>query len=345
MRISITGRGALLAAGIGLAGCLAVGFSLGEETGLRGWTRGKGWGRAWGKDDERGALNFMTDATRLAAISLVKSGKVYDLGVPYDRSSFTWPGHSPGEVITFRSPEVVKRQAGSPAAGDPSGTAWHSCALFISDNVGTQIDGLGHITAGDDNHWYNGFTEAQAGGDFGIRKCDAAGIPPVILRAVLIDVAGWKKVESLPQSHAIGPDDLRAALEAQGTAIEPGDAVFIRTGVLRHWGEDGSNHEVIAKHDSAGIRLDAAKWLVEEKGASFVGADTSGLEVGPAPEGSSSFIPVHMYLLIEQGVHIGELHYLEDLARDKVYRFCYIALVNKVRGAVAGFTLRPVAMI
>jgi hypothetical protein len=28
--------------------------------------------------------------------------------------------------------------------------------------------------------------------------------------------------------------------------------------------------------------------------------------------------PVHKYLLIEQGVHIGEFHFLEDLARDRV---------------------------
>jgi hypothetical protein len=48
--------------------------------------------------------------------------------------------------------------------------------------------------------------------------------------------------------------------------------------------------------------------------------------------------------LVEQGVHIGEFHYLEDLAREKVYEFCYVATVNKIVGAVAGFTLRPVAI-
>ena len=55
-------------------------------------------------------------------------------------------------------------------------------------------------------------------------------------------------------------------------------------------------------------------------------------------------MPTHDYLLIEQGVHIGESHYLEDLARDKVYGFCYIALVNKIRGTTAGFALRPIAI-
>ncbi len=76
----------------------------------------------------------------------------------------------------------------------------------------------------------------------------------------------------------------------------------------------------------------------------MVGADTSGLEVGPAPEGSRSFNPVHDYLLIEQGVHIGEFHNLEDLAKDRAYEFAYICGVNKIKGAVAGFTLRPIAI-
>ena len=76
----------------------------------------------------------------------------------------------------------------------------------------------------------------------------------------------------------------------------------------------------------------------------LIGSDTSGLEVDPAPAGSDSFIPVHKYLLVEQGVHIGEFHYLEDLARDQVYEFCYVATVNKIAGGTAGFALRPLAM-
>ena len=127
----------LPAALLGISGCFAFAYSLGEAGALRGWQKGKGWGWIWGKDDEVGSLNAMTGATRLAALSLVKEGKVYDLGVAYDRSSFKWPGHNPCEVMTFRSPEGVKRQGDvAVVPGDPSGTGWHSCALFVSDNVG-----------------------------------------------------------------------------------------------------------------------------------------------------------------------------------------------------------------
>jgi hypothetical protein len=52
----------------------------------------------------------------------------------------------------------------------------------------------------------------------------------------------------------------------------------------------------------------------------------------------------HVYLLVQQGVYIGEFHYLEDLARDKVYEFLYVNATNKIRGTAAGFTMRPVAI-
>jgi kynurenine formamidase len=255
--------------------------------------------------------------------------------------------------MTFRSPEGVKRQADNPALvnDNPSKTAWHSCALFMNDNVATQIDGLAHATEGDDDHWYNGFTEKDWGGNWGPRKADASTIPPIVCRGVLIDVAGGKGVDALPSNYAITVEDAKAALAKQGTPLKPGDAVFFRTGTLRHWGEAGGDHATIGKHDSAGITLETAKWLVEEQGALFIGSDTSGLEYGPKPEDAKayrekygSFMPCHNYLLIRQGVHIGEFHNLEELARDRAYEFCYVAVTNKIKGSTAGFTLRPLAI-
>jgi kynurenine formamidase len=315
---------------------------------IKGWKKGKGWGWIWGKDDEVGSLNAMTPETARAALGLIKEGKVYDLGVPYDRTSFKWPGHSPAEVMTFRSPEGIRRQGDFPAAVsrkvNPTGVAWHSSAIFINDNVGTQIDGLGHVTVGDDHHWYNGFKEADWGGNWGIRKCDATTIPPIITRGVLIDVAGLRKVEALPAHYKITASDLQAALARQKTTLRPGDTVLIRTGTLRHWGASGADHKTLGIHDSAGIDLPAARWLVEQQGAILLGSDTSGLEHGPGPGDPASFIPVHRYLLVEQGVHIGEFHYLEELARNHIWEFCYICMTNKIRGTTAGFTLRPIAL-
>ena len=127
-------------------------------------------------------------------------------------------------------------------------------------------------------------------------------------------------------------------------SLRPGDVVLVRTGTGRYWGEDGADHAKIAEHDSAGPDLEATKWLVEDQGAMMVGSDTSGYEVNPPPGNPGTFIPVHRYLLVDQGVHIGEFHYLEGLSKARAYTFCYIATTNKIKGTVAGFALRPIAV-
>ena len=319
-----------------------------NDVSLKKWKQGTGWGWVWGADDEVGSLNEMTNDTRLSALKIPGTGEIFDLGVSYDRTSFKWPGHSPGEVMTFRSPDGVRRQGDFPPA--KTGTTWHSCALFMSDNVATQIDGLCHVVEGDDNHWYNGFREGDWGGDWGPRKCDASTIPPIIARGVLIDVAGLKGERALPPHYSITPDDLQAALTRQKTTLKPGDVVLIRTGAMQFW-EDLKDRERLAAHDSAGLSLEGARWLVEQNGAMMIGSDTSGLEYSPAAEDADahqkkygSFIPVHNYLLVEQGVHIAECHYLEDLARTKSYEFCYMCSTAKIRGTTAGFALRPIGI-
>jgi kynurenine formamidase len=325
--------------------CLPVAFLLTAQN-PKGWQKGKGYGWVYGPNDEIGSLNAISSPDEvLKALREVKTGKVYDLGVLVDQKSFKWPGHASIEIMSYRSPDGVRRQKDIGTFVDsPRSVAFHSCALYISDNVGTQIDSLGHITSGNDSHWYNGFKEADFGGDFGLMKADADTIPPIIGRAVLIDVATWKGVDALAGNYAISPKDLQAALASQKTDVEPGDIVMIRTGTCRYWGATGADHAKLSQHDSAGITLESAKWLVEQKGAVFVGADTTGLEVGQDPAQPGAAIPVHEYLLVEQGVHIGELHNLEGLARDRVYRFVYVAVTNRIKGATAGFTLRPLAI-
>jgi kynurenine formamidase len=341
----------LLAAGLGVAAIAAPGAA--QDAGMKRWKQGTGWGWVWGPEDGGGALNELTDASRLAALRLATRGQAYDLGLPYDRNSYRWPGHSPGEIISFRSPAGVQQQRDlaftTPEGGNTGHTRWHSNVLFMNDNVATQIDGLAHITHGADNHWYNGFREDQWGGDFGVRKADVTKIPPIVARGVMIDVAGQKGVESLPANYEITVADLEAALRAQNVDVTPGTVALIRTGTARYWGENGGDHAKIAGPDTAGIGLSAARWLVEQKGALAVGSDTSGLEcLPPRPADSQavggSFNPVHVYLLVNQGVHIMEFHNLERLAADRVYEFAYVATTNAIRGSVAGTALRPMAL-
>src|SRR6478735_2423579 len=95
---------------------------------IKGWQRGSGWGWIWGKDDEVGSLNAMTDQSKAAALRLAQQGQIYDLGITYSRQSYKWPGHSPGEIMSFRSPGGVDAQKDAvvDAKSNSSNTRWHS---------------------------------------------------------------------------------------------------------------------------------------------------------------------------------------------------------------------------
>ena len=319
------------------------------------WEQGKGWGWVWGDDDQLGNLNELSPELTLKALSLVKEGKVYDLGLMYDRNSYRFEGHNPGEIISFRTPDGLNTQDDldfvTSEEDNSLNTAWSSNALFISDNVATQIDSFGHIYEGSPPEAYNGYRSEEIQGDFGLLKLGADTIPPIVAPATMIDVAGSVGEDPLPESFGIGPDRLQDALDKQGVDIDPVDIVLVRTGTGGVWLEGdgvGANHDEIAKADSAGLTVSGARWLVEEKGALAIGTDTSGIEQLPPSEqldGGTSFNPVHVYLLARQGVHILEYHNQEDLAQDEVYKFAYVLGVNKIEGAAAGTALRPIGIV
>ncbi len=306
---------------------------------MAGWEKGKGWGWIWGAEDEIGALNAITPVSVLASLKLVKKGRVCDLGVMVDRRSFRWAGHAPTEITSYRTPHG-ERARGDDVPG-PNDPRWHSTLIFTSDNIGTHLDGLGHITVGTgpDTHWYNGFKEHQYGGDFGVSKAGADKYPPIVARGVLVDVAAWKQVDALPAHYAITPQDIEQALAWEKVELRLGDVVLVRTGTGRFWGETGADHEALACHDTAGISLETARWLIEQFGPIMIGSDTSTVEVMPYAGES-----VHVYALVEQGVPLGELHWLEGLSGERAYEFAYFATTNKIKGAAAGIAMRPVAI-
>ena len=307
-----------------------------------------------GDEDELGNLNELSPELVKKAISRIEEGKVYDLGLMYDRRSYKFAGHSPGEIMSFRTPAGELLQEDLPfvvSEEDNSlNTTFTSNALFISDNVATQLDTLGHIYEGSPPHAYNGFRSEDIQTDWGLMKLGIETVPPIVAPATMIDVAASEGQDPLPKSFGIGPDRLQAALDKQGVDIDPLDVVLVRTGTAGVWMKGdgvGANHAELEGPDSAGLTVSGAKWLVEEKGALAVGTDTSGIEVLPPSEqldDGTSFNPVHVYLLVRQGVHILEYQNLEALAEDQTYKFAYILGVNKIKGGTAGTVLRPMGI-
>lgn len=292
----------------------------------------------WGPDDQIGRLNLMTDASRAAVMGQVAGGQVYDLSVEYfigmpswqaagDPHYRLWMTHTPhGTVID-----------------DPLGlgtsmnehVSYTGAAISMYTHTGTHIDALAHF--GLDGKIWNGFSADEHLGDRGWKVGGAEKIPPIIARGVLIDIAGHRGVEMLPPGHRIGREDLVAALEAQKVDLREGDVVLIRTGRMRIYA-DASEYMA----NPPGMDMSAARYLVEERGAMIVGADNLSFEVFPS-EVDGNYVPVHTYLLAEKGAPILELVFLEDLARDKVYEFAFVAGSLKLRGADAA-PLRPLAL-
>ena len=292
----------------------------------------------WGPEDEIGTLNMMTDATRLEILSRISGGKVYDLGVEYfvGMPSFYGRGDPRYHYALTHTPR-------GNAVDDPSaiGPAMNEKIIYTGDvvsmytHMGTHVDALNHF--GLHGKIWNGFSADEHLGDQGWHKAGAETIPPVVARGVLIDVAAAKGLDVLPDAYKITARDLEEALESQGTQLEGGDVVLIRTGRMKVY-YDAEKYMA----NSPGLGLGAAKWLVEEKGAMMLGADNLSFEIRPS-DIPGNWIPVHTYLLAEKGMVFLEVVNLEGIARDKVYEFAFIGGSLKFRGASAA-PMRPLAI-
>jgi len=203
-------------------------------------------------------------------------------------------------------------------------------------HTGTHLDALNHF--GLHGKIWNEYSAAD---HLGVRGWAKAGIdkyPPIVARGVLIDVAKSKSMVRLPASYAITVADLQDALKKQGTKLQPGDVVLVRTGLMTLW-PDENKYRLL---DEAGLSLEAAQWLVEGQKAMLLGSDNLGVESLPSPD-PANFVPVHSYLQAEHGVSILEAAWLEDLSKDQVYEFVFIASPLKFRGGTAS-PIRPIAI-
>lgn len=291
----------------------------------------------WGPDDGIGRLNLITPDSRAAILGRIRGGAAYDLSVDYfigmpswqaagDPHYRMWMTHTPhGTVVD--DPLGVGREMNEQVS-------YSGAAVSMYTHMGTHIDALSHFGLG--GRIWNGFRPEEHLGDRGWRVADAAALPPLVARGVLLDVAGARGVSMLPAGYRITADDLRQAARVQGVELRTGDVVLVRTGRMQAY-EDAAAY----MDDPPGLGMDAARYLVEEAGAMVVGADNMSLEAFPS-EVEGDYVPLHTYLLAQNGVPILELVYLEELARDGIWEFAFVGGPLKLRGADAA-PLRPLA--
>ena len=279
----------------------------------------------WGAADERGSGNHMKAESVLRATRLIKTGEVIELSYVLN-SSMPLVGTRRFDVHTKRTfMNQFSNRRGS------------NEEILISEmgQVGTQLDGFAHQTIED--KVYNCFKLDEISTRGGFTKVGIEKVGALITRGVLIDVAGLKGVDTLPDTYEITVQDLQQALTRQNLKLQPGDAVIIHTGWGKLWGKDNARYGKTCP----GIGVAAAEWLAKQD-PMLVGADNWPVEVLPNPDPQIS-APVHQIMLVVNGIHLLENLKLDELAAKRVYEFAFMLQPLKLQGAT-GSTVAPVAV-
>jgi kynurenine formamidase len=279
----------------------------------------------WGAADERGSANHMKPESVLRATRLIKTGEVIELA----------------HLLTAQGPFFGTRRfdvhTKRTFMNQPSNRRGSNEEVVITEigQVGTQFDGFAHQTIED--KVYNCFKVDDISTRGGFTKVGIEKVGSLITRGVLIDVAGLKGVDTLPDTYEITVQDLQQALQKQNLKLQPGDAVIIHTGWGRLWGKDNARYV----KSCPGIGVQAAEWLAKQD-PMLVGADNWPVEVAPNPDPQIS-LPVHQIMLVVNGIHLLENMKLDELAAKKVHEFAFVMQPLKAQG-LSGSTVAPIAV-
>jgi len=292
--------------------------------------------------EEVGPIANMPGGKIVEAARLVRQGRWFSLATSRFPGMPLFPGHPPFQVLNYRTPAGIRAEGAQPW-GPPNdvGLGYMADYVMATSHSGAHVDALAHMTVGEDDHWHGGGNTGEHLTDKGPSVGDAEKLPPFFTRGVLLDAAGYRGVQALPAGSPIGADELGAIAAREGVEVRPWDTVLIRTGYLAFW----PDREKMAEHRTAGPDLSAGEWLLE-RGVVATGTDTETYEVQPAPDRGTPANPqpVHTRLLIEAGIYIMESVYLEELAKEGIHEFLFVALPVKIRGAT-GSMIDPLAVV
>jgi kynurenine formamidase len=262
----------------------------------------RNWGR-WGADDERGTTNLITPDKLVEAAKLIKRGAIFDLGIPFDESG---PQPGGGRI----NPVRLMSETGDLQVF-PGGFKYADDYVFMPLQGASQWDSLAHVYY--DDQLYNGWPAHDVtvkGAAHNAIDKQAKGIAG---RGVLLDIAALKGVEWMQAGEVITPADLDAAIERQGgVAVGRGDILLFRTGWRKKFLTD--HDPVTFMAGEPGLGQDCCAWL-RERDVAVVASDNWAIEVLPG-EVADCVFNVHMVLIRDMGLTLGEILDFEELATD-----------------------------
>jgi kynurenine formamidase len=289
------------------------------------------WG-VFGPSDEFGCLNFQTAQTVRRGSEEVALGRVVNLNVPL--------GEPQPQFWASRTKPEQRITVGK--------TVRDEYIDNFNTQVSSQIDGFAH-------HRFRAFgyyggrqdEDLDQHGALSMHRWAERGI---VGRGILADVEAHvlqSTGESITQQRlAIGPELIAATLEAQGTVLEPGDMLLVRTGwlgwyrglapgVRQDLADRWTADRKLATLPGISPSIDAARWLWNSQ-VSLLALDNPTAEAVPyrREEGWA-----HHRLLVLLGLPLGELWELDALgqvcAEAGRWSFLVTAAPLNMHGSVA----------
>jgi hypothetical protein len=324
------------------------------------------WGE-FGPDDQRGRMNYVTREKVLQGVAEVKEGRTFCLSLPLD-----YPG---GNVLNPRrnpprlAPTLRAHQANFCF---PLGAERPLLTDVVCDDVvlltlqySTQWDSFAHVGSAFDADrdgtpelvFYNGFRagedvkvapatpNAEPWAMFEGSRAEALGIQNLAEhgaqgRGVMVDLHAHFGRER----KAIGYDALMRVMETDEVTVEKGDFVCFYTGFVDVLLEMNKHPDPTILHNTCtGLDGRDARLLqwVSDSGCAALIADNYAVEIIPANPFKPvphALMPLHEHCLFKNGIHLGELWYLTELARwlreHQRNRFLLTAPPLRLPGAV-----------
>lgn len=261
----------------------------------------------------------------------ISASKVYDLEQPRTASMPIHPAHRPGYIYQLHRRH---RDGYDPTHGGPRSGA--SGILVMMEHTGTHIDALSH-QASDLRLFGGAEVTAQVETPKGFTVHGIETMDPIVTRGVLLDVCAVRGQDPLPPHYRITGADLDAASRHAGVSVQPGDALLVRTGFAKLWGDERRYLE------AAGMGRDGTEWAADHK-VRCAGCDNmtwDETEERDPDTGGTLF--AHLHLIARCGIPIIENLMLEELSRDRCAEFLFICTPLKCVGAT-GSPVRPIAL-
>jgi kynurenine formamidase len=271
-----------------------------------------------------GALSRIDNAAVRAALSIAKRGRVFDLGLELN----TRIPHNP-DFVRF-SLAFTQTPEGT---GAVSPFQYSAEAIFGALHIGTHIDALIHVQK--DGRIYGGHLASESRNDRGWTRYGIETVPPILGRAVVLDIPCLKGLNRLPDRYEVTVEDLKAELTRTDSEIRKGDIVIVRTGKIQDFGDEAAFQAA-----EPGVGRTAALWLYDA-GMAVLGTDTTGTEPLPFDDPA---VTTHGAMLTESGVHLIENLNLEEVSQANIREGFFVALPLKITGAT-GSWLRPVLVV